>query len=179
LSQGLFAFLFFADSSLKSTTSMLAHFSGRRGSRQRLNSPVLSLRLMGFLASLALLTTVNLLSANRGLSQSAPARQPLTLKADVQQANALTGVVTARGNVRLLYPARQIDATAAQAQYFSRERRIVLSGNVLVLQEGNTLRADSVTYLIDEERFVALPQTNRQVESVIMIQDRGTAPRQP
>lgn len=155
---------------------MLAHFFGR--SRQRFNLPYP--RCIGLLGSLVLLALVHFGSANRGVSQPAPvARQPLTLKADVQQANALTGVVTARGNVRLLYPARQIDATAAQAQYFSRERRIVLSGNVLVLQEGNSLRADSVTYLIDEERFVALPQTNRQVESVIMIQDRGPTPRQP
>jgi lipopolysaccharide export system protein LptA len=136
------------------------------------------LRMLGGLTlGLLVYTLVSFDGASRLSAQ--PARQPLTLKADVQQANALTGVVTARGNVRLLYPARQIDATAAQAQYFSRERRIVLSGNVLVVQEGNTLRAESVTYLIDEERFVALPQSNRQVESVIMIQDRGAVPRQP
>lgn len=106
-------------------------------------------------------------------------RQPLTLKADVQQANALTGVVTARGNVQLLYPARKIQATAAQAQYFSRERRIVLSGNVHILQDGNTLRADSVTYLIDEERFVALPITSGQVESTIMLRDSSSSTQVP
>jgi lipopolysaccharide export system protein LptA len=154
---------------------MIAHFFGRTGGPTLL--PQLSRPKLALLAGVTLLTLLSWGSPRPGLTQAA--RQPLTLKADVQQANALTGVVTARGNVRLLYPARQIDATAAQAQYFSRERRIVLSGNVLILQEGNTLRADSVTYLIDEERFVALPQNNRQVESVIMIQDRGTAPRQP
>jgi lipopolysaccharide export system protein LptA len=140
-----------------------------------------SLKWLRMLGGLTLGLLVYTLVSFDGLGRlsAQPARQPLTLKADVQQANALTGVVTARGNVRLLYPSRQIDATAAQAQYFSRERRIVLSGNVLVVQEGNTLRAESVTYLIDEERFVALPQSNRQVESVIMIQDRGAAPRQP
>jgi lipopolysaccharide export system protein LptA len=136
-------------------------------------------RLGGLTLGLLVYTLVSFEGAGRLSAQPATARQPLTLKADVQQANALTGVVTARGNVRLLYPSRQIDATAAQAQYFSRERRIVLSGNVLVVQEGNTLRAESVTYLIDEERFVALPPANRQVESVIMIRDRGAAPRQP
>jgi lipopolysaccharide export system protein LptA len=117
------------------------------------------------------------LGAGVGLSQAA--RQPLTLKADVQQLNAVTGVVTVRGNVRLLYPSRQIEATAAQGQYFSRERRIVLSGNVYVLQAGNSLRAESVTYLMDEGRFVALPQTSQQVESIILIQDRNTTPLSP
>ena len=99
-------------------------------------------------------------------------RQPLTLRADVQQANAKTGVVTAKGNVQLSYPARQIQATAAQAQYFSRERRIVLSGNVYVLQEGNSLQAETITYLIDEGRFVALPRDQQQVETIILIGDQ-------
>ncbi len=102
---------------------------------------------------------------------SAVPQQALTILADVQQANAMTGIVTARGNVQLIYPARQIQATATQAQYFSRERRIVLTGNVYVLQEGNSLRGDSVTYLIDQEKFVATPVANQQVESILMIRD--------
>ncbi len=99
------------------------------------------------------------------------AAQALTILADVQQANAITGVITARGNVQLRYPARRIQATAAQAQYFSREGRIVLTGNVYVLQEGNSLRADSITYFIEEAKFVALPGPSRQVESILMIPD--------
>jgi lipopolysaccharide export system protein LptA len=95
----------------------------------------------------------------------------LTVRSDVQEANSKTGVVTARGNVQMYYPARQIQATAAQAQYFSRERRIVLTGNVYVLQQGNSLRGENITYLIDEGRFVATPKTNRQVESVYMVSD--------
>jgi len=94
----------------------------------------------------------------------------ITLRADIQEANARTGVLTARGNVQVLYPARNIQATAAQAQYFSRERRIVLSGNVYVLQEGNSLRGETVTYLIDEGRFVALPQSQgEQVEAIYIV----------
>lgn len=101
----------------------------------------------------------------------AQTRRALTLRADLQQANARTGVVTARGNVQLSYPARQIQATASQAQYYSRERRIVLSGNVYVLQEGNSLRANTITYLIDEGRFVAMPANEQQVEAIILIPD--------
>lgn len=97
--------------------------------------------------------------------------QPMTLRSDIQEANAKTGVVTARGNVQINYPSRQIQATSAQAQYFSKERRIVLTGNVYVLQQGNSLRGENVTYLIDEGRFVALPQPPRQVESIYLVQD--------
>lgn len=93
----------------------------------------------------------------------------LTLLADIQEANANTGVLTARGNVQIIYPARQIQATAAQAQYFSRERRIVLTGNVYVLQQGNSLRGETITYLIDEGRFIALPKPERQVESIYIV----------
>lgn len=103
-------------------------------------------------------------------SENSP-QQAVTILADVQQANAITGVITARGNVQIRYPARQMQATAAQAQYFSREGRIVLSGNVYVLQQGNSLRADTITYLINEEKFVATPTASRQVESILMIPD--------
>jgi lipopolysaccharide export system protein LptA len=95
----------------------------------------------------------------------------LVVRSDIQEANSQTGVVTARGNVQIDYPARQIRATAAQAQYFSRERRIVLSGNVYVLQNGNSLRGETITYLIDEGRFVALPRSERQVESIYLVND--------
>ena len=97
--------------------------------------------------------------------------QPLRLESDIQEANAVTGVITARGNVRINYPARQIQATSVQAQYYSRERRIVLSGDVYILQEGNSIRGEVVTYLIDEGRFVALPNQGAQVESIYIVPD--------
>lgn len=105
-------------------------------------------------------------------AQPVTGNRPLTIRADIQEYDAKNQVITARGNVQMLYPARQIQATAAQAQYFSKERRIDLSGNVYILQQGgNSIRAEKVTYLIDEGRFVALPQTSRQVESVYMVED--------
>ncbi|MDX2213652.1 MAG: LptA/OstA family protein [Oculatellaceae cyanobacterium bins.114] len=100
------------------------------------------------------------------------AGQALTLRSDIQEANAVTGVITARGNVQINYPARQIQATSVQAQYYSRERRIVLSGNVYVLQNGNSLRGETITYLIDEGRFVAVPDgAQQQVEAIYIVPD--------
>lgn len=116
---------------------------------------------------LPLLTTALLPSA---LSQAeAQSSGAIQLKASRVEANSNTGVVTAVGNVRIDYPSRQIFATAAQAQYYSREQRIVLSGNVDVIQEGNSLKAETVTYLIEEGRFVATPGAENQVEAVYLV----------
>ncbi|MBD2678080.1 MULTISPECIES: LptA/OstA family protein [Nostoc] len=105
-------------------------------------------------------------------AQTPGENRPLTIRADVQEYDAKTQVITARGNVQMSYPSRQLQATAAQAQYFSKERRIDFSGNVYILQQGgNSIRAEKVTYLIDEGRFVALPQPNRQVESIYMVEE--------
>ncbi|MEM7769520.1 MAG: LptA/OstA family protein [Cyanobacteria bacterium P01_E01_bin.6] len=104
--------------------------------------------------------------------------QPLTLLSDVQEANAVTGVVTARGNVQIFYPAQNMQATSAQAQYYSREGRIVLTGDVFVLQDGNSLQGERITYLVEEGRFVAMPPDGEQVQSVYLLPDEAppTAP---
>jgi lipopolysaccharide export system protein LptA len=98
-----------------------------------------------------------------------PPSGTITLKSDVQESNSKTGVITARGNVQINYPARQIQATATQAQYYSRERRLILTGSVYVLQAGHSLRAEEMTYLVDEGRFIAKPESDRQVESTYLI----------
>lgn len=109
------------------------------------------------------------------IAQAPPPASPMTVRSDIQEANSQTGVVTARGNVQVYYPARKMQATAAQAQYYSRERRLVLSGNVYVLQEGNSMRAETMTYLVDEGRFVANPQANQQVESIYLVEENQAA----
>jgi lipopolysaccharide export system protein LptA len=75
-------------------------------------------------------------SATAQTSQNSQQNRPLYIRGKVQEFNSKTQVATVRGNVELVYPARGIQATAAQAQYFARERQIILSGNVYVLQQG-------------------------------------------
>lgn len=141
--------------------------------------PISQIRRFG----LALMLPVALLGAfvfpiqvQTATAQTSRDNRPLTIRADVQEYDAKNQVITARGNVQMLYPSRQIQATSAQAQYFSKERRIDFSGNVYILQQGgNSIRAEKVTYLIDQGRFVALPQSNRQVESIYMIEESDNA----
>jgi len=104
-------------------------------------------------------------------AQSNDLDNALTVRSDIQEANSDTGIITARGNVKVYYPARQIQATATQAQYFSKERRLVLTGNVYVLQNGNSMRAENMTYLIDQGHFIATPKGDQQVESIYIISD--------
>ena len=103
----------------------------------------------------------------------------LTLEANQQTANSETGVITASGNVRLLHPDRGLVATGRQAQYFSREQRIVLSGDVDVVQDdGHSLRAEQVTVLLDQQLMLATPSPGQQVISSWSLQDEeaGTTP---
>nr|WP_211178255.1 LptA/OstA family protein [Brasilonema octagenarum] len=110
-------------------------------------------------------------------TQKAQQNRPLYIRGKVQEYNSKTQVATIRGEVELSYPARGIQATAAQAQYFTRERQIILSGNVYVLQQGgNSIKADSVTYLIDEARFVATPKQGSQVESIYLVNENNQTP---
>jgi lipopolysaccharide export system protein LptA len=80
-------------------------------------------------------------------------------------------VITATGNVRIVYPDERVVATARQAQYFSKENRVVLSGDVDIVQEGgNLIRAERVVYLVDGERLTAIPPAGQQVFSRVRIQ---------
>ena len=53
----------------------------------------------------------------------------------------------------------------------------MLSGNVYVLQEGNSMRAETMTYLVDEGRFIATPQSNQQVESIYIVKESDPQPQ--
>ena len=100
----------------------------------------------------------------------------LTIESDQQSANSGTGVITASGNVRLVHADRGLVATGRQAQYFSREQRIVLSGDVDVVQtDGHTLRADQVTVLLDEQRTLATTRAGEQVISSWTLQEPGAS----
>jgi len=97
----------------------------------------------------------------------------VTVESDKQTADQRTGVVTAIGNVRIVYPDERVVVTARQAQYFSNESRVVLSGDVDIVQEGgNLMRAEQVVYLVEADRLIAVPPSGAQVFSrVLMPQD--------
>ena len=90
----------------------------------------------------------------------------ITIESDQQIADNSIGVVTAQGNVRLIHVDRGIVATGRQAQYFMNEERIVLSGDVDIVQKnGDLLQADRIVYSLVDERATATPSENEQVFS--------------
>ena len=94
----------------------------------------------------------------------------VSIESDVQKADSTTGIITASGNVRIVYPDRRVVATARQAQYFSREGRVVLSGDVDVIQpDGSSLRAERVIVLLTSQRVVAEPRKGQQVISTLRL----------
>lgn len=101
----------------------------------------------------------------------------------MQQGDNQTGVVTATGNVRITYPDRGMVATSRQAQYFSKEGRLVLSGDVDVIDDqGQRIRAERVVYNLDQERLVAQPIPGQQVRSKLRLsipQGSAAGPAKP
>jgi lipopolysaccharide export system protein LptA len=94
----------------------------------------------------------------------------VTIESDMQQGDNQTGVVTATGNVRITYPDRGMVATSRQAQYFSKEGRLVLSGDVDVIDDqGQRIRAERLVYNLDQERLVAQPIPGQQVRSKLRL----------
>ena len=103
----------------------------------------------------------------------------VSIESDQQQADNGTGVITASGNVRIVYPDRRVVATARQAQYFSREARIVLTGDVDVIQaDGSALRAERVIVLLNSQRVLAQPRQGQQVVSTLRLDGLTTGPDQ-
>jgi len=116
--------------------------------------------------------------ANAAVARPAsPGKGLVTIESDRQRADNRTGVITATGNVRIVYPDQRVVATARQAQYFSQEGRVVLSGDVDIVQaDGHTMRAERVVYEVIGERLLAVPAAGGQVVSTVRIPAGEAAP---
>ena len=137
----------------------------------RLNSPraATSIALGGLVLLVGLATAVQ---AQVTPAPPGPSTTPgqVTIESDLQRADNKTGVITATGNVRIVYPEQRVVATARQAQYFSKEGRVVLTGDVDVVQtDGHSLRAERVTYDLNSQRLVAEPPSHEQVFSKVRL----------
>ncbi len=101
------------------------------------------------------------------------ADQGIRIKAVRQAANSKTQVVTANDNVQISYPARQLRARADVAQYYIKEQRLVMTGNVFVTQQGNSLQGETITYSIRSGQFLVVPKPGKLVESVYNVAESG------
>jgi lipopolysaccharide export system protein LptA len=102
--------------------------------------------------------------------------QEIVIRSDRQEANSKTQIVTARDNVQISYPTQRLRAKAQVARFFGKEQKIVLSGNVVAVQRGNSIQGETLTYSIREGQFVATPRSGGSVESIYVVPDDNTNP---
>lgn len=74
-------------------------------------------------------------------------------------------MITAEGNVRVLHEGKE--ARAARAVFYNLEQRIVLTGGADLRQGENTLKGDTVTIYLRENRSVVTGGENGRVRAVI------------
>lgn len=94
----------------------------------------------------------------------------VTLYADRLFAEYSRGVgaiekITAEGNIRVTQEDRE--ARAARAVFYNLEQRIVLSGDAGLTQGGNTLKGETVTIYLRENRSVVTGGEGGRVKAVI------------
>lgn len=81
---------------------------------------------------------------------------------------------------KLTIPPNNYKQLQLKPNIFRSERRLVLTGDVYVLQGENSIRAEKVTYLLEEGKFIAKPKEKQQVMSTYMIpQPNNSASSQP
>jgi lipopolysaccharide export system protein LptA len=112
------------------------------------------------------------------LAGAQPATNPsgqLSITSDAQEANTKTGEIVAVGNVHIDYPIKKVAATADRAVYLTKEKKIVLTGNVRAIQDKNRINSETLTYFIVAGVFKAEPKDkSKQVESFITIPPEET-----
>ena len=75
-----------------------------------------------------------------------------TVTADRMEAYLGENRVNAFGNVRIISPPRNLEAFSDNATYNKNERgKLVLSGNAVATQDGNTLRGKTLTLYLGEQ----------------------------
>ena len=90
----------------------------------------------------------------------------VSIRSDRQEVDEQRGVITAVGRVHITYPAQRLKATAQQAQYFKTEARLVLSGDVEVVQDGrNSIKGERLLYDMKEQKLTVLAGVGKQVFS--------------
>lgn len=100
----------------------------------------------------AVLTYIVILSANVNsvyaeTLENQPTANPVLLPAT----NPINDVITWLGDIEFKYEPQKIIATAEKAEYFQSEKKVVLTGNVKILQAGKTQELETATFFIEGE----------------------------
>ena len=88
----------------------------------------------------------------------------ILIESDRQSSDSSSGVFTAYGNVRIVYPDKDIVATSKQVQYLKNESIIILMGDVYLIREGSkSLKGERLVYFLDDDRIIVDSHIESQV----------------
>jgi lipopolysaccharide export system protein LptA len=119
---------------------------------RRLHLPFL---LPAVLIHMILLATI----ANSVYAQMSENQKPI-LPATQVTPKKTSDVIAWQGNVEFKYEPQKIIATSDKAEYFQSERKVVLSGNVKISQEGKVQEAETATFFVTDEIKVTADAVN-------------------
>lgn len=109
----------------------------------------LSFLLPASLTTVASLSVIISTVGAQQLNSQASAMRPMN-----QSTATVADVYIWQGNVKFDFKAAKINATADKAEVFPKERKVVLTGNVKILQNGKIQEADTVTYVFNyQDKF--------------------------
>ena len=106
---------------------------------------------------------------NAFAEQVSPSSKPLVeeeilIESDRQSTDNNTGVFTAYGNVKIIYPTKGIVATSRQLHYLKEEGVVVLTGDVDLTRKGReSLSGQRVVYFLEDDRLIADSDSGSQV----------------
>jgi lipopolysaccharide export system protein LptA len=110
---------------------------------------LLSFLLPASLTTVASLSVIISTVGAQQLNSQASAMRPMN-----QSTATVADVYIWQGNVKFDFKAAKINATADKAEVFPKERKVVLTGNVKILQNGKIQEADTVTYVFNyQDKF--------------------------
>ena len=101
--------------------------------------------------------------------QASPSSEPvgqeeILIESDRQSTDNNTGVFTAYGDVKIIYPTKGIVATSRQLQYLKEEGVVVLTGDVDLTRKGReSLSGQRVVYFLEDDRLIADSDSGSQV----------------
>tara|TARA_B100000700_G_C14454461_1_gene583161 strand:- start:115 stop:537 length:423 start_codon:yes stop_codon:yes gene_type:complete len=102
--------------------------------------------------------------AEESLNKIVEQSKNIIILSDVQTNDNDNGVFSAIGNVKIRYPDKEIMATSDSAKYYKSDDKIVLKGNVKMIQESShSVYAEQIVLFIDEDRIIANAKPDSQV----------------
>ncbi|MBD2605666.1 hypothetical protein H6G81_14290 [Scytonema hofmannii FACHB-248] len=106
---------------------------------------------LSFLLPATLTTVTSLFVIINSVSSQQLDTQPSATTPIKQTTQPVADVYIWQGNVKFDFKAAKINATADKAEVFPKERKVVLTGNVRILQNGKIQETDTVTYLFKQQ----------------------------